>query len=184
MLPCCTCGCAPTVCWAKGFVAFLPVLHSPAISGYAGSCEFSSPIWFTTFAMGPPLLGRGWFVLDRNEGLVCFLFPFWAVSSCCHCPSGYSRHMGQVCWSVPTSARPTVIVGVSPFLLLDGLRPLSEASLRALSIQANFLVALAEAESLRLSLALSSVLPCPMLRLHVRLHATCSRTKFVLGALP
>ena len=28
MLPCCTCGCAPTVCWTKGFVAFLPVLRS------------------------------------------------------------------------------------------------------------------------------------------------------------
>ena len=22
----------------------------------------------------------------------------WAVSSCCPCPSGYSHHMGQVCW--------------------------------------------------------------------------------------
>ena len=172
MLTCCTCGCAPTVCWAKGFVAFLPVLRSPAGSGYAGSCGFSSPIWFTTFAMGSPLQGRGWFVLDRNEGLVCFLFPFWAVSLCCHCPSGYSHHMGQV------------VVAASPFLLLDGLRPLSEASLRALSLQAPFLVALAEAESLRLSLSLSSVLPCPMLRLHVRLHDTCSRTKVVLGALP
>ena len=45
-------------------------------------------------------------------------------------------------------------------------------------------MALAEAESLRLSLALSSVLPCPKLRLHVRLHDTCSWTKIVLGALP
>ena len=38
MLTCCTCGCAPTVCWAKGLVAFLPVLRSLAGSGYAGSC--------------------------------------------------------------------------------------------------------------------------------------------------
>ena len=112
----------PTVCGAKGFVAFLPVLRSPAGSGYAGSCGFSSPIWFTTFTMGSPLRGRSWFVLDRNEGLVCFLFPFWAVSSCCHCPSGYSHHMGQVCWSVHTYARPSVVVGASPFLLLDGLQ--------------------------------------------------------------
>ena len=184
MLTCCTCGCEPTVCWAKGFVAFLPVLRSPAGSGYAGSCGFSSLIWFTTFAMGSPLRGRGVFVLDRNEGLVYFLFPFWAVSLCCHCLLGYSHHMGQVCWSVPTYVRPTVVVGASPFLLLDGLRPLSEASLHALSLQANFLVALAEAETLRLSLALSSVLPCPMLWLHVRLQDTCSRTKVVLGALP
>ena len=26
--------------------------------------------------MGLPLRGRGYFVLDRNEGLVCFPFPF------------------------------------------------------------------------------------------------------------
>ena len=51
-----------------------------------------------------------------------FLFPFWAVSSCCHCPSGSCHHMGQVCWSVPAYARPTVVVGASHFLLLDGLR--------------------------------------------------------------
>ena len=99
MLTCCSCGCAPTVSWTKGFVAFLPVLPSQACSGYASSGGFSSPIWFTTFAMGSPLRGRG---------LVCFLFPFWAVSSCCHCSSEYGHHMGQVCWSVPTYARPTV----------------------------------------------------------------------------
>ena len=108
-------------CWTKGFMAFLPVLRSTACSGYASSCGFSSPIWFTTFAMGSPLRGRGKFVLDRNKGLVCFLFPFWAVSLCCHCPSGYSHLMGQVCWSAPTYARPPVVVGASPFLLLDGL---------------------------------------------------------------
>ena len=54
---------------------------------------------------------------------------------------------------------------------------LSEASLRALALQVCFLVVLAEDESIRLSLALSSVLPCPMLWLHVRLHDTCSRSK-------
>ena len=71
-----------------------------------------------------------------------------------------------------------------PFSLWLGFKPLSEASLRALSLQVCFLVVLAEAESLRLSLALSSVLPCPMIWLHVRLHDTCSRSKVVLGALP
>ena len=58
MLTCCTCGCAPTVYWPKGFVAFLPVLRSPACSGSASSCGFSSPIWSITFAMGSPLRGR------------------------------------------------------------------------------------------------------------------------------
>ena len=98
-----SCGGAPTVCLASGFVAFFPVLRSPAGSGCAGSCGFSSPLWFSTFAMGSPVRGRGWFGV--------FLFPFWAVSSCCHCPSGSGYHMGQVCWSVPTCPRPTVVSG-------------------------------------------------------------------------
>ena len=71
-----------------------------------------------------------------------------------------------------------------PFSLWMGFEPLSEASLRALSPQVCFLVVLAEADSLWLSLALSSVLACPMLWLHVRLHDTCSRSKVVLDALP
>ena len=71
-----------------------------------------------------------------------------------------------------------------PFALWMGFEPLSEASLRALSLRVCFPVALAEDEGLRLSLTLSSVLPCSMLWLHVRLHDTCSRSKVVLGALP
>ena len=71
-----------------------------------------------------------------------------------------------------------------PFSLWMGFEPLSEDSLHALSLQVCFLVVLAEAESLRLSLALSSILPCPMLWLHVHLHDTFSRSKVVLGALP
>ena len=47
-----------------------------------------------------------------------------------------------------------------PSSLWMGFAPMSEASLRALSLQVCFLVVLAEAESLWLSLALSSVLPC------------------------
>ena len=53
-----------------------------------------------------------------------------------------------------------------------GFKPLSEASLRALSLQARFLLVLAEAESLRMFLALSSLLPYPLLRLQVHLHDT------------
>ena len=56
-----------------------------------------------------------------------------------------------------------------PFSLWMGFEPLSEASLRALSLRVCFLVVLAEDVSLRFSLALSIVLPCPMLWLHVRL---------------
>ena len=140
MLTCCTCGCAPTVCWTDGFVGFLPVLLPPACSGSASSGGFSSPLWFTPFAMGSPLRGRGSFVLDRNESFLVFSLPL-------------------------------------------GLKSPYGSGLRALSLQVCFLVVLAEAESLRLSLALSSVLPCPMLWLHVCLQDTCSWSEVVLGAL-
>ena len=62
-----------------------------------------------------------------------------------------------------------------------GFKPLSEASLGSLSLLE---VVLDEDESLRLSLALSSVLQCPMLWLQVCLHDACSRSKVVLGTLP
>ena len=61
---------------AQGFSGLLPVLRPPACSGSAGSGGFSSHLWFTPFTMGSPLRGRGQFVLDRNEGFVCFPFPF------------------------------------------------------------------------------------------------------------
>ena len=52
-----------------------------------------------------------------------------------------------------------------------GFEPLSEASLRALQLPArSFLVVLAEAASLREVLALSIVLPWPMVRLRDHLH--------------
>ena len=51
-------------------MGFLPVLRPPTCSGSASPGGFSSPLWFTPFAMGSPLRGRGLFVLDRNEGLV------------------------------------------------------------------------------------------------------------------
>ena len=145
----------------QGFLGpgFRCLLACPSLSSWLWLCRFLwvlFSIWFTPFAMGPSLRGRGWFVLSRNEGLVYFPFPFWAVSLCCHCPSGYRHHVGQVCWSVPTFARPTVVVGASPFLLLDGLRPLSEASFRALSLQVNFLW---PSLRLRLSLLLVGLVP-------------------------
>ena len=78
--------------------------------------------------------------------------------------------MGQVCGLVPTYARLPVVAVFSFWL---GFEPLYEALLSDLSLLG---VVLAEVESLRLSLALSSVLPCPRLRLLVRLHDTCSRS--------
>ena len=70
MLPCYTCGCAHTACWAWSFLGFLPVLRPPSGSWSTCSSGSSSPLVFPTFAMGSPLWGRESFVLDRNEGLV------------------------------------------------------------------------------------------------------------------
>ena len=64
------------------------------------------------------------------------------------------------CWSVPSYARPTVVVVLRPFSFWMGFDPLSEALLSALSVLE---VVLAEDESLWLSLAFSSILSCPML---------------------
>ena len=49
---------------------FLMLPACPSGSGYTGSFGFSSPLGFPTFAMGSPLRGRGWSVLNQNEGLV------------------------------------------------------------------------------------------------------------------
>ena len=167
-----SCGCALTVCLTTGFVAIFPVLRSPASSGCVGYCGFSSPIWFSTFAMGSPLRGRGWCgpQSERRFGLV--LFPFWPSSglilrdgvtlwvktvfdlildrnvhfSCISLgvvqgllgglpnsgaswrwastpvrpgglisviiplPFGMRSPLGKVCWSVPTCARPEVVI--------------------------------------------------------------------------
>ena len=129
MLTCCTCGCAPTVCWTREFMGFLPVLCPPACSGSAGSGGFSSHLWFTPFAMWPPLRGRGLFVLDRNEGLVCFPFSFGlfllVVTALRDEVTIWVR-----CWFGAPAAGSWVL---RPFSLWLGFEPLSEASLHALS---------------------------------------------------
>ena len=98
-------------------MGFLPVLCPPAYSGSASYGGFSSPLWFTPFAMGSPLRGRGLFVLDRNEGLVCFVFPFGlflrVVPALRDEVTIWVRCVGF--------ARLTVVVGAAPFLLMDGL---------------------------------------------------------------
>ena len=80
--------------------------------------------------------------------------------------------MGQVCWSVSSFAQPTVVRWCC------ALSPCGWASnlcLRLLFAPCHY-GCITWDESLRLSLALSSVLPCPMLWFHVRLHDTCSRS--------
>ena len=48
------------------FLCFLPALCPPLGSWFTGSCGFSSPLGFPTFAMGSPLRGRR-IVCPRSE---------------------------------------------------------------------------------------------------------------------
>ena len=73
---------------------------------------------------------------------------------------------------------------IHPFFFWLGFEPLSEASLSALSLRECFLVVLAEDESLRLSLSSLQCSSVSHVMVTCRLHATCSRTTVVLGALP
>ena len=90
------------------FLCFMPALRPPLGSWCTGSCGFSSPLGFPTFAMGSPLRGRGLFVLDRNEGLVS---PFgsgtldssWlalqtlSAGFCAPCSSGCVARWSSLC---------------------------------------------------------------------------------------
>ena len=86
-------GCAHTCGWAGVFLCFLPALRPPSGSGSTGSFGFSSPLGFPTFSMGPPLRGRGLFVLDRNEGLVSPLMSGTLVSSWLDLPPLVCGHL-------------------------------------------------------------------------------------------
>ena len=79
--------------------------------------------------MGSPLRGRGSFVLDRNEGLVCFPFPFGMFLHVV--PALRDEVTIRVrCWlGAPAASRGCCTL----FYLWLGFEPLSEASLRALS---------------------------------------------------
>ena len=111
-------------------------------------------------------------ILDRNEGLVCFSFPFGLFLSVVTVLRDMVTIWVKCVGQFPLVRDQRLSLVLSPFSFWMGFEPLSEASLRALSLQARFLVVLVEAESLRMFLALSSVLPYPMLRLHVHLHST------------
>ena len=115
---------------------------------------------------------------------MCFPFPFGlflhVVSAIRVIVTIWVRCVGR--FPLMRDCRLSLVLRTFSFWM--GFEPLSEAPLSALSLLGGFLVVLAEDESLRLSLALSSVLPCPVLWLHVCFHGTCSWTKVVLGALP
>ena len=146
MLPCYTCGCAHTACWAWSFLGFLPVLRPPSGSWSTCSRGSSSPLGFPTFAMGSLLRGRGSFVLDRNEGLVT---PFGS--------GALVSFLDGPCTSVCGVSAHPVPQGVWP----GGPRCVHE---------------------LRLCLALSSVLHCPMLGL--RVASTTLATGLGLSLVP
>ena len=107
-------------------------------------------------------------ILNRNEGLVCFSFPFGLFLRVATVLRDRVKCVGR--FPLVRDLRLSLVL--SPLSLWMGFEPLSEASLRALSLQTRFLVVLAEAESLRMFLALSCVLPYPMFRFHVHLHGT------------
>ena len=109
VLACFPCKVVHTLAVGPGvFLCFLPALRPPLGSWYTGSCGFSSPLGFPTFAMGSPLQGRGLFVLDRNVGLVS---PFWSgtldsswlalqplsAGFCAPCSSGCVARWSSLC---------------------------------------------------------------------------------------
>ena len=89
-----------------------------------------------------------------------------------HCPSDEVTLWVKCVGRFPLVHDRRLSLVLSPISFQMGFDPLSEASLRALSLPARFLVVLAGAASLRKFLALSGVLPYPMIRLHDHLHCT------------
>ena len=171
-------------------------------------CSVSLSLWLI-LCVGVPLWVETVFdiILDRN---VAFLYLSWGGSGPSRwppqfegelavgfrtrsprrplfCPYATVLRAAVTLWVQCVGRFPLVhdrrlLLVLSPISFRMGLVPLSEASLRALSLPARFLAVLAEAASLREFLALSSVLPYPMLRLHDHLHCACSRPKVVISA--
>ena len=132
---------------------------------------------------GHPCWVEAGFILDRNEGWVCSSFPFGlflrVATALRDLVTIRVRCVGR--FPLVRALRLSVVLSPLPFWM--DFEPLSEASLRAVSLRVRFLMVLAEAEFL-VFLALSSVLPYPLLGLLVHFHASCSRTTVFLGALP
>ena len=156
VLPGCPCGCAFTVC--LGFRVSWPSCLSFALQL---ALVFQAPVG--------SLLPYG--SHPSRWGHPC---EVGAVSSCCQCPWGFGHHMGQCGGWFPLirDRRFSLVLHTLSFWM--SFEPLSVAPVCARSLWGGFLVVLAVNESLRLSLALSSVLPCNMFWLHFCLHGTGS----------
>ena len=125
------------------------------------------PGWASSLCLGPlfaPCRYRrvSWWSSLRPRVLGCsWLSPVFSPIRCC----------GYLSTSMPLAHGLQLSFVLCPRSFWMGFEPLSEASLRALQLPArSFLVVLAEAASLREVLALSIVLPWPMVRLHDHLH--------------
>ena len=129
-------------------MAFLPVLSSPACSGFPGS----------------------WFVFGRNE-VSCVYLSLFGLFLLLVTALGV---LGQSVGRFPLMRDQPISLVLRTFSFWMRFAPLSVTPLCARLLWGGFLVFLAVDESLRLSLALSSVLPCNMFWLHVYLHGTGS----------
>ena len=131
LLPCCTCGCPPTVCWTKGFVAFLPVLRSSLL-------VFCRLLW-VLFSHMVQTLRDG--VTPAGSRLVCprserrfsvFSFPFGlflrVVTALRDIVTIWVRCVGRF----PLLRDRRLSWVLHPFSFWMGFEPLSEASLSAL----------------------------------------------------
>ena len=126
MLPCCPLVVRPPFVWPRVLLPsflFFTLLLALVVQVPVGSLL---PYGSQPSRWDHPCGVEAGLLLDRNEGLVCFSFPFGLFLRVAS-PSGYGHHLCQVCWSVPTCARPKVVIGgivlcASPFILLDGLR--------------------------------------------------------------
>ena len=96
---------------------------------------------------GHPCGVEAGFILDRNEGWVCFSFPFGLFLRVATALQDLVAIRVRCVGRFPLVRVLRLSVVLSPLPFCMGFEPLSEASLRALSLRAHFLVVLAEAKS-------------------------------------
>ena len=172
MLTCCPLVVRPPFVWTRvslpSFLSFA-LLLALVVQVPVGSLL---PYGSQPSRWGYPCGVEAGLILDRNEGLVCFSFPFGLFLRVATVLRDMVTIWVKCVGRFPLVRDQRLSLVLSLFSFWMGFEPLSEASLCALSLQARFLVVLAVAEILRMFLGLSSVLPYPMLRLHVHLLDT------------